>query len=175
MRPIYRWTQSICSLWWTTWLMPGFPSWTAEWPDGHSGGRDLWQDTDPCLLWHQERDGWRNPWFLDGWWEVIPTPTWLSPSVCDAWQLPSRLCHCGAKVSPHWLHLDENIESAIVPYLAAHLVSFSDAFRHPAGMVKVAGMVKDPKDPSRWGDLMGVIQVMTPLSVCSSLSCWTLQ
>ena len=129
----------------------------------------------PCLLWHQERDGWRNPWFLNGWWEVIPTPTWLLPSVCDARQLPSRLCHCGAKVSPHPLHLDENIESAIVPYLATHLVNFSDAFRHPAGMVKVAGMVKDPKDPSRWGGLMGVIQVMTPLSVCSSLSCWTLQ
>ena len=129
----------------------------------------------PCLLWHQERDGWRNPWFLNGWWEVIPTPTWLLPSVCDARHLLSRLCHCGAKVSPHPLHLDENIESAIVPYLAAHLVNFSDAFRHPAGMVKVAGMVKDPKDPSRWGGLMGVIQVMTPLSVCSSLSCWTLQ
>ena len=81
----------------------------------------------------------------------------------------------GQRWAPHRLHLDENIESASVPYLAAHLVNFSDAFRHPAGMVKFAGMVKDPKDPSRWGDLMGVIQVMTPLSVCSSLSCWTLQ
>ena len=67
---------------------------------------------------------WRR-WVCESVEVVIPTPSWLSPSVHDAQHSPSRLCHCGAKavplwgkgchVSPHLLHFDENITSAIVP------------------------------------------------------------
>ena len=109
-----------------------------KWPDGHSGGRDLWQDIDPlCSLAPGKRQlekplvsGWNTgsigpldkslftavckSWgvFLVlkemGMWvsggcesvEVVtPAPTWLSPGVHDARQLPSRLCLCGANAA----------------------------------------------------------------------------
>ena len=41
---------------------------------------------------------WRR-WVCESVKVVIPTPSWLSPSVHDAQHSPSRLCHCGAKAA----------------------------------------------------------------------------
>ena len=74
MCPVCWWTQSICSLWWKTWQVLGSSSWNTEWPDGHSGRRDLWQDANPLSSSAPGRDAWRNPWFLD--WTLAWLPSW---------------------------------------------------------------------------------------------------
>ena len=56
MNPVCRWTWSIRCLWWTTWFMPGFPSWIANDQMVIQVGEIYDRTQIHCVLWHQERD-----------------------------------------------------------------------------------------------------------------------
>ena len=54
----------------------------------------------PCLLWHQERDGWRNPWFLDGTVaQIAPLDKSFFTAVCKSWGVFLVLKEMGVRVS----------------------------------------------------------------------------
>ena len=68
------------------------------------------------------------------------------------------------------------------PTRCTYLAIFGDPSGQLLGWVQTSGRHgegcwhgKGSQRSIQLGGLMGVIQVMTPLSVCSSLSCWTLQ